>query len=97
MKPIHFTFTYLTVFVVSLITDAMNTELVIAITIASILSILDKLGRGIVLRESISALYIFTCLDMPLLGYRVYNFQNSLSRAFKKYMLVPESDYFRLA
>ncbi len=97
MKPIHFTFTYLTVFVVSLITDAMNVELVTAITIAAILSILDKLGRGIVLRESIAALYIFTCLDMPLLGYKVYNFQNPLSRAFKKYMLVPEADYFNLA
>jgi hypothetical protein len=34
---------------------------------------------------------------MPLLGYRVYNFQNPLSRAFKKYMLVPEMDYFNLA
>ena len=97
MKPIHFTFTYLTVFVVSLITDALNFELVIAITIAAILSILDKLGRGIVLRESIAALYIFTCLDMPMLGYKVYNFQNPLSRAFKKYMLVPETDYFNLA
>jgi hypothetical protein len=97
LKPIHFTFAYLTVFVVSLMTNALNSELVIMVTIAAILSILDKLGRGIVLRESIAALYIFTCLDMPLLGYRVYNFQNPLSRAFKKYMLVPESDYFNLA
>jgi hypothetical protein len=97
VKPIHFTFTYLTVFVVSLMTDALNTELVIGMTIAAILSILDKLGRGIVLRESIATLYIFTCLDMPMLGYRVYNFQNPLSRAFKKYMLVPETDYFNLA
>jgi hypothetical protein len=78
-------------------TDALNTELVIGMTIAAILSILDKLGRGIVLRESIATLYIFTCLDMPMLGYRVYNFQNPLSRAFKKYMLVPETDYFNLA
>lgn len=97
MKPIYFTFTYLIIFVISLLTDGLSAELVIAITIAAVLSILDKLGRGIVLRESIAALYIFTCLDMPLMGYKVYNFQNTLSRAFKKYMLVPEADYFNLA
>ncbi len=62
-----------------------------------VISILYKLGKGILLPESIALMYTLTCLVMPSLGYSVYNQNNFLARIFIKYMQVPDSTYFSLA
>ena len=85
---------YLLVFLISLITNEFNYALVIILLTISLISILDKMGRGIILRESVAFLYILICLVMPLIGYEVYNINNPMSRIFLKYMLVPQDIYF---
>jgi hypothetical protein len=62
-----------------------------------VISILYKLGKGILLPESIALMYTLTCLVMPSLGYSVYNQNNFLARVFIKYMMVPDTSYFGLA
>ncbi|MCC6287126.1 MAG: hypothetical protein IT249_04515 [Chitinophagaceae bacterium] len=58
---------------------------------------LDKLGKGTVLREMISLFACFICLVMPLLGYTVYNKENALAQLWVRFMPVPESNYFSFA
>lgn len=59
-----------------------------------VLSILYKLGQGIVMLESISLFYVFTCLVMPAVGYKYYSNENALAYIFRRSMQVPEQDYF---
>jgi hypothetical protein len=56
--------------------------------------IVDKMGKGIVLRETIGFLYVFTCLVMPVVGYSFYTRDNKLAHLWVKYMPVQESVYF---
>lgn len=77
----------------SLVTDWYS-WLIISISIVLLIMILDKMGRGIVLRESTAFLYVLTCLIMPLVGYTYYTRANYLSRLWVKYMVVPENVYF---
>ena len=42
-------------------------------------------------------MYTITCIVMPLLGFKVYNYENYLARIFVKYMLVSESVYYGFA
>jgi hypothetical protein len=63
----------------------------------TIIAILDKLGKGLVMRELIVLHTIFICLVMPEVGYLVYNYNNYLARAFVKYMFIPEDVYFGFA
>jgi hypothetical protein len=81
------------IFLLSLATDWYN-GLIIVFLCATIVTILDKLGKGIVLRELIVLHAVFVCLLMPVVGYEIYNQQNHLSRIFVKYMRVPRNEYF---
>jgi hypothetical protein len=81
------------VLVLSLITDWYY-ALAALLFCATLVNMLDKLGKGIVLRELVVLHGVFISLLMPIAGYEVYNKQNHLSRIFIKYMLVPKEEYF---
>lgn len=83
----------LLIFLLSIIAD-WYFILSILLLMATIATIVDKLGKGIVLRELIVLHAIFVALVMPVLGYSVYNEENHLARAFVKYMQVPKDQYF---
>ena len=55
------------------------------------------MGQGIVMLEAISLFYVFTCLVMPVVGYKYYNYENPMARLFRRFMQVPEQDYFGYA
>jgi hypothetical protein len=78
------------------VTD-MYAILVIALGLLLLIMILDKMGKGIVLRESTAILYVITCLVMPLVGYTYYTRNNQLANIWVKYMVVPENVYFDFA
>jgi hypothetical protein len=59
--------------------------------------ILDKLGKGIVLREIIALHTTFVCLVMPALGYSLYTINNPLAKLWRRYMPIPEDVYFSFA
>lgn len=59
--------------------------------------LLEKLGKGIVLREIIAFYGSFICLAMPVLGYTVYNINDYSARTWLRYMPVAESTYFEFA
>ncbi|HEY4934960.1 MAG TPA: hypothetical protein VII44_00190, partial [Puia sp.] len=83
-------------FLLSLVTDWYS-EMSIFLIIITIFAILDKLGKGLVLRELVVLHTIFICLVMPSMGYSIYNYDNYLARVFYRYMLVPENVYFGYA
>jgi hypothetical protein len=64
------------------------------LNIISVLMVLDKLGKGIVLREIIAMHCAFICLLMPLAGYLVYNTSNAMSLLWVRYMPVEKEMYF---
>lgn len=63
----------------------------------SVLMILDKLGRGIVLREIIAAFHSLIYLFMPLMGYIFFTKANTNALLFHRYMPVTKEQYFSLA
>jgi hypothetical protein len=63
----------------------------------TVLMILDRLGKGIVLRELIAMYGLFVCLLMPILGYTVYTHENLLARIWVRYMFLPKEQYFSFA
>jgi len=75
----------------------MYRPLAIAVFLVMLLSSLDKIGKGIVLREMIGLHTSFVCLVMPVLGYAVYNRQEYLAGLFRRYMRVSEETYFDYA
>ncbi len=83
-------------FLLSLVTD-WYTQISILLFVITIFAILDKLGKGLVLREIVVLHTIFICLVMPCMGYSVYNYDNYLARVFFRYMQVPEDVYFGFA
>ncbi|MBM3441389.1 MAG: hypothetical protein FJX89_01690 [Bacteroidetes bacterium] len=85
---------YLTVFITSLIFHEMSRLLVWVLLTVSLLSIIDKMGKGIVLRESIAFLYIMTCLVMPIMGYDIYNQNFHRAGSVGYTMQVTETIYF---
>jgi hypothetical protein len=91
-----FVFALVISFFLSIATD-WYLEISISLLIISILAILDKLGKGLVLRELIVLHTIFICLVMPEVGYQHYNYENFLARVFVKYMVVPEEVYYGFA
>ncbi len=80
-------------FLLSLVTD-WYAEISIFLIIVTVFAILDKLGKGLVLRELVVLHTIFICLVMPTMGYGIYSYDNYLARVFYRYMLVPENVYF---
>src|SRR5688500_18776728 len=80
----------LMIFLLSIVTNWYD-SLVYAISILSALMMLDKLGKGIVLREIIAMHCAFICLLMPLAGYQVYNTTNALSLLWVLCILTEQS------
>jgi hypothetical protein len=72
-------------------------ELIIALVIVLLISMLDKLGKGIVLREMIAFHTTFVCLVMPAVGYELYSYSNFMARKWIRYMLVEQDVYFPFA
>lgn len=67
------------------------------ITIVTVLMILNRLGKGIILRELIALHSLFVCVYMPTLGYTMFTKENPLARLWVRYMPVPEEQYFGFA
>jgi hypothetical protein len=81
-------------FVLSLVTDWYS-AITLFLFVVTVLAVLDKLGKGLVLREMVVLYTIFICLVAPVIGYQVYNYQNYIAWVFVKFMQVPENDYFK--
>ena len=84
------------IFVLCFFTDQYF-QLSLALFILAVVMVLDRLGKGIVLRELIALYGVFVCVMMPLLGYEVYTRENPLARLWVRYMPVPEAQYFSFA
>lgn len=84
------------IFLLSLITGWYRV-LAGSLMILVLVMVLDKLGRGIVLRELIAMHTGFVCILMPLIGYIVYNKTNVLALLWVRYMNIPEEVYFGYA
>lgn len=84
------------IFILSL-TTKLYSWLLMILAILIVLSILYKLGKGIILREIIALHSVFVCLVMPLAGYTYYTQENILSRLYLKYMFVSSETYFSYA
>lgn len=95
-SPYIFSAINLTIFVLALLTKEVD-YLVYASLIVCLVMLLEKLGRGIVLREVVAVFYSFVYLFMPLMGYLFYTERNTRARAFVRYMPVPKELYFNLA
>jgi hypothetical protein len=80
-------------FLLGLVTD-WYAEISVFLFIITVFAILDKLGKGLVLRELVVLHTIFICLVVPSLGYSVYNYDNYLARIFYRFMLVPQNVYY---
>jgi signal transduction histidine kinase len=83
----------LLIFIFSLITNWYRI-LSFSLVVLIVVMIMDKMGKGIVLRELIALHITFVYLLMPILGYDVYNEYNQLAKTWFRYMSVPESEYF---
>lgn len=81
------------VFILSLSTP-YHRALILGLFFLNLVVILDKLGKGIILRELIAFHATLVCLVVPILGYQVYNRENYLASIFRRYMRVPEDVYF---
>ena len=75
----------------------MYRELALCLALLHLALLLDKMGRGIVLREIVAFLYVMTCLVMPVVGYTWYTRTNFLAKLWVKYMPLPEPAYFSFA
>ncbi len=62
-----------------------------------VVSALDKLGKGIVLREFIALFGCFVYLVMPSLGYDLYTSNNVLAKTWGRFMPISENEYFSFA
>ncbi|MBS1659716.1 MAG: hypothetical protein JST68_01560 [Bacteroidetes bacterium] len=72
-------------------------QLSVGLFIMLIVYMLNKLGKGIVLREIVALHTTFICLVMPSMGYSVFTKENQLARLWMRYMPIPEHDYFSFA
>jgi hypothetical protein len=91
-----FSLVHLLVFILSLVTD-WYLPLAIILLVSIIFLILDKLSKGVVLREIIALHTTFVCVAVPVLGYTVFDKTNRLARIFFKTMQVPEQVYYGFA
>lgn len=91
-----YSFLQLAIFILSLFTVTYG-PLVIALNIVLLIMTLDKMGKGIVWRESCAIIYAVTCLLMPLIGYSYYTINNQMAKTWVRYMPIPENVYFDFA
>jgi hypothetical protein len=96
IKGYIFSILQLVIFLLTWVTN-WYTELVISLSLVTVIMVLDKLGKGIVLRELMALHGCVVCLLMPLLGYLVYDHNNRLSAMWVRYMPISEDRYFGLA
>lgn len=80
-------------FVLSLFTE-MYTFLSIAVTIVVFYSLIDKIGKGITLLETMAIYSCIIYLIMPLLGYAVYTKDSRITVIWAKQMPVPYATYY---
>lgn len=85
---------YLLVFFTSLVLHEMDRSLVWLMFIVALYAVLEKLGKGVALRESIVLMYILTSLVMPILGYDFYNYSFYQAKQLGYIMRVPDVVYF---
>jgi hypothetical protein len=71
--------------------------LIYASILICVFMVLDKLGKGIVLREIIALFNSFIYLFMPLMGYLFFTKANTKAMLFLRYMPVSKEQYFDLA
>ncbi len=96
MRQVIYTLSLFVIIVLSFVSD-WYTFLGISLMVVLILAMLQKIGKGIVLLETIAVLYAFTCVIMPIIGYHYYSSENPLSRLWVKYMPVDQDRYFSYA
>lgn len=98
MKGLSPIFTFLNgiVFVFSFILGDPDI-LVYSSLVICVFMLLDKLGKGIVLRETIALFNSFIYLFMPLMGYLFFTKANTKAFSFIRFMPVPKETYFTLA
>ncbi len=84
------------IFFLSLVTD-WYIPLAQALFFVTVIMLLDRLGKGIVLRELIALHSLLVCIYMPTLGYEFYNKNDRLAALWHRYMLIPEATYFGFA
>ncbi|WP_332732979.1 glycosyl hydrolase family 28-related protein [Flavihumibacter sp.] len=77
--------------------DKSYFSLSISLEAILLVMILDKLGKGIVLRELIAFHFTLICLLFPILGYTLYNRSDSLAQLWVRYMPVSEDIYYGYA
>lgn len=92
-KAYVFSIIHIVILVMSLVSD-QYVPLSLTLFIVVIVAILDKFGRGILLREMIALHGIVVCLLMPALGYALYTYDYPLARVWVKYMPVPAEEYY---
>lgn len=91
-----FTGLQLAIFVLSIFTDWFGPLCLLQFGII-ILAMLDKLGKGILLREIVALHTCFICQLMPLVGYTFFTRENQLAKLWVRYMFIPEEVYFHFA
>jgi hypothetical protein len=96
MKKHFFFIILLSIAIFSTVTS-FYIELSFMLGIVLLMILINKIGKGIVLRETIAFMYSFFCLIMPAIGYMYYPRSNHLSRLWVRYMPVPEDVYFSFA
>ncbi len=96
-KSFYYCLILASTFIISLFTQQLNEPLIFVLSGTVLLFVLDKLGKGIVLRELIALHTCFICLVMPWLGYQWYTIENPLARLWVRYMPVSEDTYFNFA
>ena len=92
----YYSLSVMILLIIEMVTDWYY-PLSITLIALTLLMILDKLGKGIVLREFIAFYGLFVCILMPMLGYTVYNQDNFLAKLWVRYMFIPKEKYFGFA
>jgi hypothetical protein len=96
LRQYSFSIATCTIALLSLFTD-WYAALSICLFSITVLIMIDRLGKGIVLREVIALNSLFVCLLMPALGYDYYTINNHLAKLWGRYMPVAEDRYFHFA
>jgi len=92
----HYQLSVIIILIFSQITDWYFPLSVILFAL-TVLMVLERLGKGIVLRELIALHSLFICIVMPILGYTVFDSNNALARIWVRYMPVSKEDYYGFA
>jgi hypothetical protein len=72
----------------------MYRQLVVLLFVVAILRLLSKIGNGSFFLELIYIYSAFTCIVMPLIGYKYFPDSNFLAMIWVRYMPIPEEQYF---